>query len=149
MSRQFEYNILISANCLSILDKKDLNSKLVASLYNIDTDEKISDGDNEIFEVLDYNFTNVSRHRESLDLFIQNSIKEVIEEIIINNDYNMSLLNPILFNNALLKNDFIISEYQIARIYALAEIYFKIMEKPTIYGDLIELIVGYDVQTYK
>ncbi len=83
MNTQFEYNILISANCLSTLDRKELNNKLVASLYNIDTDEKISDGDNEIFEVLDYNFTNVSSCEESLDLFIQNSIKEVIEEIII------------------------------------------------------------------
>jgi len=149
MNKQFEYNILISANCLSTLEEKDLNSKLVASLYDIDTDEKISDGDNENFEILDYNFTIVSNDRESLDLFIQNAIKEVIEEIVVNTDYDMSLLDPVLFSNIIVDSDLIITEYQIGRIYALAEIYFKIMKKPTIYGSLMECIANYDIQTYK
>jgi len=145
MEQQHEYNILISANCLSILDQKDLNNKLVASLYNIETGEKVSDGDNEKFEILDYNFTNVISNRKSIDIFITNTIKKVIVEIIENNGWDMSLFNPVVFNKALNGGNFVITEYQISRIYTLAEIYFQIMQKSTIYGELIEYIVSYDV----
>jgi len=144
-----EYNILISANCQSTLSKNDLNDQLVASLYNIDTREKISDGDNEKFEILDYNFTNVVENNLSLDSFILKEIEEIIFQIINKNGYDKSLFNPELFDKALISKDFKITEYEISRIYTLAEIYFRIMQKSTKFDDIIEKIVGFDVQTYK
>lgn len=149
MTNKKEYNILISANCKSTLSKNELNHKLVASLYDIDTKEKISDSDNDKFEILDYNFTNVVENSISLDLFILTEIEETIFQIIKNNDYDKSLFNPELFNKALSNENFKITEYEIGRIYTFAEIYFRIMQKPTHFGDIIEKIVNYDVQTYK
>lgn len=149
MKKQNEYNILLSANCLSTLDEIDLNKKLVASLYDIDTKEKISDGENEKFEILDYNFTSVIKNNQSLDLFIVNEIKKTILQIIDNNGYNKLLFDPELFNKVLSDENFKITEYEISRIYTLAEIYFQIMQKPTEYAEIIEYIVAYDVQTYK
>jgi len=149
MKNQNEYDILISARCLSTLDKKSLKSKLVVSLYNIDTKEKIADRDNQKFEILDYNFTNVIKNDISLDLFIENEIKEIISQIINNNGYDKSLFNPELFDKALNNENFKITEYEIGRIYALAEIYFIIKQKSTCFDKIIELIVGYDVQIYK
>lgn len=145
MNKQKEYNILISANCLSSLNKEDLNNTLVASLYNIDTKEKISDADNDKFEILDYNFTNVTKDDVSLDLFILNQIEESIFKIINNNGYDKSLFNPELFDKVISNSDFKITEYEIGRIYTLAEIYFRIMQKPTIFCDIIEKIVSYDL----
>ena len=149
MDNKKEYNILISANCQSTLSKNDLNDQLVASLYNIDTRKKISDGDNEKFEILDYNFTNVVENNLSLDSFILKEIEEIIFQIINKNGYDKSLFNPELFDKALINNDFKITEYEIGRIYTLAEIYFRIMQKSTKFDDIIEKIVVYDVQTYK
>jgi len=149
MKKQNEYNILLSANCLSTLDEIDLNKKLVASLYDIDTKEKISDGENKKFEILDYNFTSVIKNNQSLDLFIVNEIKKTILQIIDNNGYNKLLFDPELFNKVLSDENFKITEYEISRIYTLAEIYFQIMQKPTEYAEIIEYIVAYDVQTYK
>ncbi len=145
MNKQKEYNILISANCLSSLNKEDLNNTLVASLYNIDTKEKISDADNDKFEILDYNFTNATKDDVSLDLFILNQIEESIFKIINNNGYDKSLFNPELFDKVISNSDFKITEYEIGRIYTLAEIYFRIMQKPTIFCDIIEKIVSYDL----
>lgn len=145
MNKQKEYNILISANCLSSLNKEDLNNTLVASLYNIDTEEKISDADNDKFEILDYNFTNATKDDVSLDLFILNQIEESIFKIINNNGYDKSLFNPELFDKVISNSDFKITEYEIGRIYTLAEIYFRIMQKPTIFCDIIEKIVSYDL----
>jgi hypothetical protein len=147
MNKQKEYNILISANCQSTLSVNSLNNKLVASLYDIDTKEKISDGDNEKFEIVDYNFTNVIEDNISLDLFILNEIEKIIFQIINNNGYDKSLFNPKLFDKALQNENFKITEYEIGRIYTFAEIYFKIMQKSTHFDDIIEKIVGYDVQT--
>jgi hypothetical protein len=147
MNKQKEYNILISAKCLSTLSVNSLNNKLVASLYDIDTKEKISDGDNEKFEIVDYNFTNVIEDNINLDLFILNEIEEIILQIINNNGYDKSLFNSKLFDKALQNENFKITEYEIARIYTFAEIYFKIMQKSTHFGDIIEKIVGYDMQT--
>jgi hypothetical protein len=149
VNKQKEYNILISANCQSTLSVNSLNNKLVASLYDIETKEKISDGDNEKFEIVDYNFTNVIEDNISLDLFILNEIEEIIFQIINNNGYDKSLFNPELFDEALQNENFKITEYEIGRIYTFAEIYFKIMQKSTHFGDIIEIIVGYDVQTYQ
>ena len=57
--KQKEYRLSISASFLSTLTAEELESKLIASLYDIETGEKISDGDNENFEILDYDFTDV------------------------------------------------------------------------------------------
>jgi hypothetical protein len=149
VNKQKEYNILISANCQSTLSVNSLNNKLVASLYDIETKEKISDGDNEKFEIVDYNFTNVIEENISLDLFILNEIEKIITQIINNNGYDKSLFNPELFNKALQNENFKITEYEIGRIYTFAEIYFRIMQKSTHFGNIIEMIVGYDVQTYQ
>ncbi len=59
MKQQKQYQLLIKASFLSTLTAEELESKLVASLYDIETEEKISDGDDEIFEILDYDFTDV------------------------------------------------------------------------------------------
>ena len=148
MRNQQKYNILISAKCLSTLNRNDLNNKLVVSLYDIDTQEKISDGDNEKFEILDYNFTQTTNNK-SLNLFILNEIKEIISQIINNNGYDKLLFDVKLFDKAINNDNFIITEYEIGRIDTLAEIYFQIMQKPSKYGDIIELISSYDLQTYK
>jgi len=149
VNKQKEYNILISANCQSTLSVNSLNNKLVASLYDIETEEKISDGDNEKFEIVDYNFINVIEENISLDLFILNEIEKIIFQIIKNNGYDKSLFNPELFNEASQNENFKITEYEIGRIYTFAEIYFRIMQKSTHFGDIIEIIVGYDMQTYQ
>ncbi len=146
MNNQKEYNILISANCSSTLNKKYLNDRLVASLYDIDSEEKISDGDNEKFEILDYNFTTIIENSKSLDKFIIDTIEDTILKIINRNGYNKSLFNPKLFEKALNNKDFKITEYEIGRIYAFEEIYFRIMQKPTKFNDIIEQIVNYNLQ---
>ena len=51
------YRITIMAEVTSSLSKKDLEARLVAALFDIETEEKISDGDNEQFQVLDYQLT--------------------------------------------------------------------------------------------
>ena len=51
------YRITIIAQADSSLSKKDLESRLVASLFDIETRQKISDGDNNQLEVLDYELT--------------------------------------------------------------------------------------------
>jgi len=51
------YKITISAKAVSSLPRKDLEGKLVAALFDIETEEKISDGDNEQLEIVDYELT--------------------------------------------------------------------------------------------
>lgn len=51
------YRITIMAEVASSLPRKDLEAKLVAALFDIETEEKISDGDNEQFQVVDYQLT--------------------------------------------------------------------------------------------
>lgn len=51
------YRITIMAQVASSLPRKDLEAKLVAALFDIETEEKISDGDNEQFQVVDYQLT--------------------------------------------------------------------------------------------
>ena len=51
------YQITITAEVVSSLPKKDLEAKLVAALFDIETEVKINDGDNKQFEVLDYGLT--------------------------------------------------------------------------------------------
>jgi len=56
-----EYRITIVAQCNSVLSKEDLELRLVASLFDIETEEKISDGDSKKFEVVDYLTTKVRK----------------------------------------------------------------------------------------
>jgi len=48
------YKILITATATSSLSREDLESKLVVSLFNVETEMKISDGDNDQLQVVDY-----------------------------------------------------------------------------------------------
>ena len=49
-----KYRISIVAQANSSLSKRDLELQLVASLFDIETGQKLSDGDNDQLEVLDY-----------------------------------------------------------------------------------------------
>lgn len=51
------YRITIMAEVASSLPRKDLETKLVASLFDVESEKKISDGDNDQFEVVDYELT--------------------------------------------------------------------------------------------
>ena len=51
------YRITITAEVISSLPREDLEAKLVAALFDIETEEKISDGENERLEVVDYHLT--------------------------------------------------------------------------------------------
>lgn len=48
------YQIIIVAEAISSLSRKDLETKLVASLFDIETGQKISEGDNDQFEIVNY-----------------------------------------------------------------------------------------------
>ncbi|OIR25079.1 hypothetical protein [Bathymodiolus thermophilus thioautotrophic gill symbiont] len=65
MTKQKEYDICISARISSSLTAKKIESLLVASLFDIETAEKISDGHSHKFEVLDYQFTKVVNANEN------------------------------------------------------------------------------------
>ena len=45
------------AKAASSLSREDLEAKLVAALFDVETEVKISDGDNEQFEIVDYELT--------------------------------------------------------------------------------------------
>jgi len=51
------YRIAINAEVASSLTRTDLEAKLVASLFDIETEEKISDGQSVQLEVVDYELT--------------------------------------------------------------------------------------------
>ena len=51
------YRITIMAEVVSSLPRKELEEKLVAALFDIETEVKISDGDNDQLEVVDYELT--------------------------------------------------------------------------------------------
>ena len=52
-----KYRINIIANVVSSLKRNDLESKLVAGLFNLETELKTSDGENDSFEIVDYELT--------------------------------------------------------------------------------------------
>lgn len=52
-----KYKILIIADAFSSLSREELEAKLVASLFDIETGEKISDGDDEQCQIEDYELT--------------------------------------------------------------------------------------------
>jgi len=82
---------------------------------------------------------------ESLDTYIENQIRDTISLLLENNGYDDKLLDATLFEEKLIQNKLNIPEYEIARIYALAEIYYKITNHQTKYGCIVELICSYDV----
>ena len=51
------YRVTINAEVASSLPRMDLEAKLVASLFDIETGEKISDGQSVQLEVVDYELT--------------------------------------------------------------------------------------------
>jgi hypothetical protein len=51
------YRITVIAKVASSLSRGILEAMLVTSLFDIETEVKISDGDNEKFEVMDYELT--------------------------------------------------------------------------------------------
>lgn len=51
------YQITIIAHVNSSLPKEELESKLTASLFDVECEEGISDGDNSQFEVVEYELT--------------------------------------------------------------------------------------------
>ena len=51
------YQIIIVAEAISSLSRTDLEAKLVASLFDLETGQKISDGDNDQFEIVNYKLT--------------------------------------------------------------------------------------------
>ena len=52
-----KYRITIMAEVASSLPREDLEAKLVAALFDIETEEKTSNGDNKQFQVVDYQLT--------------------------------------------------------------------------------------------
>ena len=55
------YQITIIANANSSLSKEELESMLVASLFDVDTEEKTSDGENSNLQIVDYELTEAVR----------------------------------------------------------------------------------------
>jgi len=51
------YRVTIFADVESSLSREDLESKLVISLYDIETEQKVSDGESKELEVIDYELT--------------------------------------------------------------------------------------------
>ena len=51
------YQIVIVAEAISSLSRKDLETKLVASLFDLESGQKTSDSDNDQFEILNYKLT--------------------------------------------------------------------------------------------
>jgi len=51
------YKITILADVTSSLSREDLESRLVISLFDIETEQKVSDGESDRLEVEDYELT--------------------------------------------------------------------------------------------
>lgn len=71
-------------------------------------------------------------------------MKEILIEVLNFNDYDENFLELTLFAKLLENSAFKITEYDIGRIYTLAEIFFSITGKVNPYGELVGEIVGYD-----
>ena len=52
-----KYRITIIAEGMSSLPKADLESKLVASLFDIEKEEKVADGEGNELEIINYELT--------------------------------------------------------------------------------------------
>ena len=51
------YQIVIVAEAVSSLSRNDLETKLVAALFDIESGQNISDGDSDQFEIVNYKLT--------------------------------------------------------------------------------------------
>jgi hypothetical protein len=51
------YRITVIATVTSSLPKKDLESRLVASLFDVETEHKASDGEGSHLQIVDYELT--------------------------------------------------------------------------------------------
>jgi len=51
------YKITLVATALSALSKEDLESRLVASLFDFESGNQVTDGQNDDFVVIDYDLT--------------------------------------------------------------------------------------------
>jgi len=51
------YKINIIAEAKSSLSKTDLESSLVVSLFDVETEQKVADGENKQLEIVDYELT--------------------------------------------------------------------------------------------
>lgn len=87
--------------------------------------------------------------KDSLETYLLNEIKETIQEIFANNEYDNSLFDAKLLQKELFKDSFIITEYEICRINTLAEVYFKLTNNTSRYCELIELFASYDIIKFK
>ena len=52
-----EYKINIIAEAKSSVSKTDLESRLVVSLFDVETEQKVADGENKRLEIVDYELT--------------------------------------------------------------------------------------------
>jgi len=52
-----QYRITIIDEVMSSLSKTDLESKLVASLFGIENEDKVADGESNELEIIDYELT--------------------------------------------------------------------------------------------
>lgn len=57
MTNQRKFQVTIIADVASSLSKKALESRLVVSLFDVETEKKVSDGDSNQLEVVDYELT--------------------------------------------------------------------------------------------
>jgi len=60
-----KYRITIIAEATSSLSINELESRLVASLFDLETEEKASDGDSNELQIFDYELTEAIPIRES------------------------------------------------------------------------------------
>jgi len=60
-----KYRITIIAEATSSLSRNELESRLVASLFDLETEEKASDGDSNELQIFDYELTEAIPIRES------------------------------------------------------------------------------------
>ena len=51
------YQIIVVAEANSSLSRNDLETKLVAALFDIESGQNISDGDSDQFEIVNYKLT--------------------------------------------------------------------------------------------
>jgi hypothetical protein len=52
-----KYRIKIIAEARSSLSKTDLESRLVVSIFDVETEQKVADGENKQLEIVDYELT--------------------------------------------------------------------------------------------
>lgn len=146
-----ELKVFIEAKVSTTLEASNIEHMLVASLFNIDSNKKISDGYNASFHILDYFSTKAIDPELVCDdsiKFIEEKLETELLEIFSSNSLNTKYLNQNIFERAVSSDEFYISEYQLGRIYAYSEMYFQLTGKANPYATMIENIVSYDIEKY-